>query len=376
MATAVAPKCFREAIDDPDPRRAVRRIVDAVGTDTPALTVLFVDARYDLEGLAVELRRQLHGPVLACTTAGHQVAGSGLIDHGMVAAALATDQLTVRIAPIHGVTQFGVAQAQEVATRLALDAPPRGGPGTRFGVVLIDGMSFAEERVMALLFGASNGLPMVGGSAGDGERFQKTYVFDGERFVSDAAVLARVDTTLPCRLFGFQNFTPLEGRLVVTGAVTAKRQILELNGRPARHAYCDAIGSQDLDSSIVSHHPLLLRWDGRYYARAIRAWDDDRLDLFCAIEEGMVVRIGRGTDLAGTIEQQYGELRAELGGGEPLLMVAFHCYQRRLEIERSQQQERYRLAVAQHPLIGFCTYGEQYNGLHMNQTATGFILGT
>jgi hypothetical protein len=375
MVTASATRCFREAICDPDPQRAVRCIVDGVGTDAPALTFLFVDAQYDLNGLASELRRQIHGPVLACTTVGHQVAERGLIDHGMVAAAIATDRLTAEIAPIHGISQFGVTQAQEVATRLALDAPARE-TGTRFGVILIDGMSFAEERVTALLFGASSGLHMVGGSAGDGERFQKTYVFDGERFVSDAAVLARVDTTLPCRTFGFQNFTPREGRLVVTRAVTEKRQILELNGQPARRAYCEAIGHQELDSQITSHHPLLLRWDGRFYARAIRGWDDDRLDLFCAIEEGMVVRVGEATDLVGTIEQQYGGLQTELGGSELLVIVAFHCYQRRLEIERSHQQERYRRVVAKHPLIGFCTYGEQYNGLHVNQTATGFVLGT
>jgi hypothetical protein len=374
MITTSTTRCFREAICDPDPQRAVRCILDGVDTDTPALTVLFVDSQYDLEGLAAELRRQIHGPVLACTTAGHQVAERGILDHGMVAAAIATDRLTAVIEPIHAISQFGVAQAQEVATRLALDAPACG-PETRFGVILIDGMSFAEERVMALLFGASNSLPMVGGSSGDGERFQKTYVFDGERFASDAAVLARVDTTLPCRTFGFQNFTPREGRLVVTRAVTEKRQILGLNGQPARRAYCEAIGHQDLDSQIVSQHPLLLRWDGRFYARAIRAWDDDRLDLFCAIEEGMVVRIGEAEDLVGTIERQYGGLQADLGGGEPLVIVAFHCYQRRLEIIRTQQQERYRRAVAKHPLIGFCTYGEQYNGLHVNQTTTGFALG-
>jgi hypothetical protein len=228
---------------------------------------------------------------------------------------------------------------------------------------------------MALLFDASNGLNIVGGSAGDGERFQKTYVFDGERFVSDAAVMARVETSLPCRTFGFQHFTPRDGRMVVTRAVTEKRQILELNGQPARRVYCQAIGHQELDSRITSHHPLLLRWDGQFYARAIRAWDDDRLDLFCAIEEGMVVRIGESTDLVGAIERQYGELQKELDGVEPLVMVAFSCYQRRLEIERTQQQERYRRVVAKYPLIGFCTYGEQYNGLHINQAATGFILG-
>jgi hypothetical protein len=348
--------------------------VDGAGTDAPALTVLFVDAQYDLDGLATELRKQLHGPVLACTSAGHQVAERGIIDQGMVAAAIVSDQLTAAIEPIHDIAQFGMVEAQEVATRLALDSSPCGA-NKRFGIILIDGMSFAEERVMALLYGASNSLNIVGGSAGDGERFAKTRVYDGERFVDNAAVLARVDTTLPCDTFVFQNFTPLEGRLVVTRAVTEKRQILELNGLPAAHVYRQAIGSQSLDSQTVSHHPLLLRWDDQFYARAIRAWDDDRLDLFCAIEEGMVIRIGQASDLVGAIEKQRRKLETQMSGNGTLVAVAFQCYQRRLEIDRAHQQDRYHRALATYPLIGFCTYGEQYDGLHMNQTTTGFVLG-
>ena len=374
MTTALAAQCFRTAITDPDPRRAVRSIVDGIGTDTPNLTLVFVDAQYDLDGLALELRRQLHGPILACTTAGHQIAGSGVFDRGMVATALRADQLSVVLEPIRGVSRFGVLEAQAVATRLTLDQPPPEGPGTRFGVILIDGMSLAEERVMALLHGASNGLPIVGGSAGDGLRFCKTLVFDGERFVSDAAMLARIDTTLPYRTFGFQNFVPQEGRFVVTRACADRRQILELDGDIAPRVYRKAIGAPELNSGVVSRHPLLLRWDGQFYARAIRAWDDDRLDLFCAIEEGMVVRIGQATDLVAAIEHDYGDLCRDFGA-DPLLIVAFHCIQRRLEVERVRQEERYRQTLASYPLIGFSTYGEQYNGLHVNQTTTGFILG-
>jgi hypothetical protein len=90
----------------------------------------------------------------------------------------------------------------------------------------------------------------------------------------------------------------------------------------------------------------------------------------------MVIRAGQATDLVGTIEQQYAELQTDLGPRGASLMVAFHCYQRRLEVERVGEQERCRRAVADYPLIGFCTYGEQYNGLHMNQAAVGFVLGT
>jgi len=369
-------KCFRTVIDDPDPGRAVETIVRGAGTDTPALTCLFVDAQYDLDGLAVELRRQLRGPVLACTTAGHQIPEVGIMEHGMVAAAIVSERLSAVVQPIYEISRFGVAEAQAVAGRLGLDAlPAPGGNGaSQFGVVLIDGLSRAEERVMALLYAACNGLPLVGGSAGDDKRFERTSVFDGERFVNDAAVIARVDSALPHRTFSYQNFTPRAGRHVVTRAQPGVRQILELDGQSAARVYRDAIGQEELTTQIVSQHPLLLRWDGREYARAIKGWEDGRLDMFCAVEEGMVVRIGQPRDLVGTTEEQLQELCAELGR-ELLVIVAFTCFQRRLQIERNSDQTRQRRLLEQFPYIEFYTFGEQYNALHMNQMVTGFVLG-
>jgi hypothetical protein len=31
--------------------------------------------------------------------------------------------------------------------------------------------------------------------------------------------------------------------------------------------------------------------------------------------------------------------------------------------------------MARHGVVGFCTYGEQWNSVHLNQTFTGLVLG-
>ena len=31
--------------------------------------------------------------------------------------------------------------------------------------------------------------------------------------------------------------------------------------------------------------------------------------------------------------------------------------------------------LARHGVVGFCTYGEQWNSVHLNQTFTGLVLG-
>jgi hypothetical protein len=48
---------------------------------------------------------------------------------------------------------------------------------------------------------------------------------------------------------------------------------------------------------------------------------------------------------------------------------------RRLELEQAGRLSSANAVLAPYPFLGFSTYGEQYNGLHMNHTMTGLALG-
>jgi hypothetical protein len=49
-------------------------------------------------------------------------------------------------------------------------------------------------------------------------------------------------------------------------------------------------------------------------------------------------------------------------------MLVFDCVLRRLECEQHGLTDRVGALLAAHRAVGFSTYGEQFNGMHMNQT--------
>jgi len=61
--------------------------------------------------------------------------------------------------------------------------------------------------------------------------------------------------------------------------------------------------------------------------------------------------------------------------GAPALIVGCDCILRRLELEERHLDERAGELLRANKVIGFSTYGEQFNAVHVNQTLTGVVLG-
>jgi hypothetical protein len=55
--------------------------------------------------------------------------------------------------------------------------------------------------------------------------------------------------------------------------------------------------------------------------------------------------------------------------------VVFDCILRRLQLEKMGELQLMSEVLRAHNAIGFSTYGEQYSGLHVNQTCTGIAIG-
>jgi hypothetical protein len=100
---------------------------------------------------------------------------------------------------------------------------------------------------------------------------------------------------------------------------------------------------------------------------------DGSLKFFCAIEEGLVLRVAHGADLVGDLERTFAAIRAAVG--EPQLVIGCDCILRRLEIFQGQLVDRVADVFRRNKVIGFSSYGEQYRGVHVNQTFTGIAIG-
>jgi len=341
----------------------------------PALTLAFVGASSGLEAATQRLQGALKGPVIACTTAG-ELDSSGLREDAIVGVALSGD-LSVHQEAVPDLAALDSQALMQITDRLrrAIAARP---PGTStFGIVVVDGLSVAEERLMAALGSSLPTVEFVGGSAGDGLRFERTGVWWEGAFRSDMAVITLVHTTQPWRTLKTQHFRPSEHLLVITDADPDRRVVHEIDGMPAAQAYALAVGVpvDQLGPQVFSRNPLVLQISGDAHVRSIQQVEPDgSLVFYCAIDEGVVLSIGTPGDLIDGLDACLAGAESQLGDG--VLFIGFDCILRRLEIEECGLGPELARVLRHRRIVGFHTYGEQRNGLHINQTFTGLALGT
>ncbi|CAJ7116226.1 GfdT protein [Burkholderia pseudomallei] len=231
-----------------------------------------------------------------------------------------------------------------------------------------------EEPVTRTLQGALGDIALVGGSAADDLRFERTAIFYDGRFRDDCAALIVASTALPFRTFKTQHFRCGAERLVVTQADAERRTVSEINGLPAAEEYARLIGArvEDLSPGHFAAAPVVVLIDGTDYVRSIQKLNPDgSLTFYCAIEEGLVLRVARALDLVDNLQATFGDLRDSFG--EPQLVLAWDCILRHLEMmQRGTRDTAAEVLKANHA-VGFSTYGEQYGGVHVNQTLTGIV---
>lgn len=333
--------------------------------------LVFFSDEYAPEDLGRALKKYLPGPVIGCTTAG-QLSERGFQRGGMSGASLAGDQLSAipyLIHPLSSHLEQVTEIAQDVQKRLSVTE------SSAFGFLLVDGLSMKEEPLISSLYMALGNVPIFGGSAGDSLRFKKTFIYHDGRLLQDAAVFTLFSTTLPFHIFKHQHFLPSETRLVVTEAEPEKRLVREINGGPAAEVYAQLIGksTDHLDSAVFSEHPLMLRIGSDYFVRSISNTEPDgSLKFFCAIDAGLVLTIGRGDAALESLERDLQRVTREMG--EPAVIIGCDCILRKLEMEAHGIDDNIGKLLARSKIVGFSTYGEQINSVHVNQTFTGVAI--
>jgi hypothetical protein len=153
--------------------------------------------------------------------------------------------------------------------------------------------------------------------------------------------------------------------------------VREIDGRPAAAAYAELVGVdvRNLDPMRFAASPMVVVIGGVSYVRSIsKALPDGSLKFFCAIDEGMVLRVAHGTDLLQNLDHALVSICNAIGDLQ--LLLGCDCILRRLEIVQTGLVGRVAELLERYRVIGFNTYGEQYRGVHVNQTFTGIAIGS
>lgn len=361
-------------------RQAVHEFHAAVAQANMELVIFFCSSEYDLDVLAAEMRLLFAGvQVVGCTTAG-EIGPAGYCRHSLSGVSFSAGDCVAVSGLLDQLDQFDITRGHDFTQTLlqrlenkARDANPH----NSFALLLIDGLSVREERVAHALQYALGNIILFGGSAGDDLKFSRTYIYSNGGFHNDSAALTLIRTSLPFKIFKIHHFVSTDERLVVTQADPARRIVMEINGLPAAAEYARLVGADvnELNSKNFSFPPVMVKIGGIDYVRAIqKANADGSLTLFCAIEEGLVLRVARGVNLMDNLKQTFDTIRSEIG--PPQLVLGCDCIQRNLEISQNALKHQVGEIFRNNNTIGFSSYGEQFHGIHVNQTFTGIAIGS
>ncbi len=329
------------------PRQAADEIARQLAMADLAMLVVFVSPFYDPQTFIAELScRMPDVPIFGCTTAG-ELSPDGWSDNSVVAMGFnASDFRHRRPAAVRSQRRFRVERRPRDRHRVAAASWRAAHPSicdrTDQSVrpaAASTACASARKTVMSAIYASLDNIPVVGGSAGDGLRFEKTWVFyDGEAYYRRRRPHPAPKTALPFRLFKCDNFEPTSTKMVVTEADIERRVVKEINAEPAAEEYSRAVGIMDtkLDAFSFAAHPVLVRVGGAYYARSIQRMNPDgSLSFFCAIDEGMV--------LTGGARRATRSARPRTCSPKPAprlarssVYIGFECVLRRLDAEQQQ----------------------------------------
>ena len=353
----------------------IAQIKHDFGPQELSLLTLFISPLADFVSVVAEAQR--HYPdtdVVACTTAG-EISASGydeskIIAVGFPAAGFATTSLLIE--DIHQLNP------QSLNDRVALERVKLQDLNEKmtngFALLVVDGLSLAEDALSAVISPALRDMPLFGGSAGDGTDFQQTLVSLNGKVAGKAAVLTLVRSVYRTHVFSLDHLVPTEQQMVVTEADPARRIVKSINAEPAAPEYARIVGKDpaQLDRFTFASHPVVVRIGGTHHVRAIQQVNKDgNLVFFSAIDEGMVLTTAAPQNMVEHLSRKLAELS---DGGPPAHIIGCDCILRRIEAEQTQMTRDLSEILSSHNVTGFSTYGEQIGPLHVNHTMSGVAI--
>lgn len=362
-----------------DPQRAASELAAELRDADLGFVLFFCSAEYDLEALSTSLAKAFPQVRLAgCTTAG-ELTPRGYDQGTVTALGFDRNLFAIEVGLVEALDSFTLTEAQALIDSLVAGCRERRVAPIKqhtFALTLLDGLSSQEELVLLTLDAVLGSIPHFGGSAGDDIHLTGTHVYYEGQFRTRAAVVIMVNTPLDFEVFTTHHMRSLEQKLVVTRADPATRTVYELNAEPAAMEYARQLGldPEALDYRVFALNPLAVKIGQDYYVRSIQKVNPDMsLTFYCAVENGIVLTAMQPEAMLSDLSSRFETIEQTLG--TPLITIGCDCFLRRLEAEYTGRTRETSDFLVAHNVIGFNTYGEQFDGMHLNQTFTGVVIG-
>ncbi len=339
---------------------------------TPAAILYFSSSNYNPQELSAKIQVAFPSvQTFGCTTAGELVNGQ-MLKNSVVAMAFTKSAFkNVKIEVVKNIKsenniKSAFAEFEKFYGKKMMEID-----FSKFiGLILVDGLSGAEEKLMDTIGDLTN-VTFIGGSAGDDLNFKQTFVFANGKAYTDAAILALIESSAQFDIIKTQSFKAMEHTLTATKVNQEAREVIEFNNKPAMTAYSEALGMNVEEASkMFMRHPIGLMINDEPYVRSPQQTNGLALKFYCNVPNNMDLSVLKSTNIIDDTKKAVDDMNKKLNGISGI--INFNCILRTLELESLKLTEEYGKIFEEIPTIGFSTYGEEYIG-HINQTSTMLV---
>jgi hypothetical protein len=365
-----------------DALEAAHDLYNQIGQDNISFCLFFCSPDYDLEVLGKTLHSLFKGaPLIGCTTAG-EIGPKGMQQGSIVGVSIQSNKFIVATDLLNNLSSFNVQDGVRSSIVLKQTLREQGvefNNNNSFFLTLVDGLSRKEEVILAALNASASNIPLAGGSAADGTNFKSTAIYYRGKFHNNAALITLIHTDHPFIVFKENAYEESGDQIVITEINDESGLIEEFNGEPAADAYAKIIGYSvnNLDFATTSNNPLALKYGRELYVRTVTFSEDTgkgaAFPYSSNIEEGMILKVTKPIDTQASISKKLLDIKKSIG--DISVIFGFDCLCRQFIYRQHKNYDEMSEIMKQNNVIGFHTYGEQYQRSHANQTFTGIAIG-
>lgn len=367
---------FTASSNNSDPELAVKELRDQLNDSSIKFVLFFCSASFNLAKLGYALNEQFNEvSISGCTTAG-EITPNGYERGSITAIGFSDQDFCVQVGSVKNLKRFTLGDAQTMLDQLRSQCTLQSKQSNGFAITLVDGLSIDEEIFLATLNSALGSIPSFGGSAGDDVNLATTHVYFEGEFHTDAAAVLMVNTRFEFEVFTTHHMHPTDCKFVVTDAEPQTRKVNELNADSATNEYADALelSVDQLSNDICTLNPLAVKIGDQYFIRSIQSIEpDSSLTFFCAMENGIALTLMQPNDLKENLKDLFKGIESRIGS--PQIVIGCDCFLRRREAELKGEDQQISELLKAFNVIGLNTYGEQFSGMHINQTFTAVAIG-
>jgi hypothetical protein len=323
--------------------------------------MVFATPRYDLPALLAGIRSVTGTSLLVGCTGSGEIVGANYLGFGGGVGVLAMAGGPYRFgAASAGDITGDLDQAGQTLTRASRE---RAGTSPHAAALLITDslLGDLQQFVQGVYRITGPKVSIVGGAAGDEQRFVESSVFHDDAVLHKGALVLWIASERPIRVVTRHGWEPIGAPLLVTRAEGT--EIAELGGRPAAAAYEDELGLTEplapeafWPTSIL--HPFgLMQPDGTHVIRVARSKGEaGTLKIQgCVPSVGSAVHVMTGSVdslLSVTDEVVCAALEAQPAAG---VLLTFSCAARAMILGGRAPEEAQRLqaAAGSVPTFGF-----------------------